>query len=295
MIVAVASGKGGTGKTTVAAALARVWERPCLAVDADVEEPNLDLYLRAREVARDRAAIEVPQVGHSERCDGCGACAEICAFKAVLAFGDFPVVFAEMCHGCGGCIAVCPHGVLVPGARELGAVRRGRAGAAESRPDLWLIEGRLRVGEAMSPPLIRQVLRDAAALAAETGADIVIDAPPGTSCPAMAAVRDADAIVLVAEPTPFGLHDLGLAVRAFADQGAPIGVVVNRADLGDSSVQAFCGDTGLPVLAELPFRREIAAACARGVPLDRLGGETLRAVTALADAVRDLAEQGMRR
>lgn len=287
MILAIASGKGGTGKTTLAAALARVWGGSCLAVDMDVEAPNLDLFLKATDAGRRRATIEVPVVAHPEACNGCGACGRLCAFKGILAFGDFPVAFPELCHGCGGCFAVCRRGVLARGERELGAIRWGVARSASGAGDeIAMLEGRLRVGETMSPPMIRQVRALADEMLGARGGDMVIDAPPGTSCPAMTAVRGADAVLLVAESTPFGRHDLDLAVKAFRPGGAPLGVVINRADFGDRLIRDYARDAGLPILAEIPFRREIAQACAGGVPLDAMGAEMRQRVDDLARAVR---------
>ncbi|NLF32126.1 MAG: 4Fe-4S binding protein, partial [Planctomycetes bacterium] len=219
------------------------------------------------------------------RCTGCGACVALCQYKAIALFGDFPTVFPEMCHGCGGCLAVCPTGALTPGWRVLGDIEEGRAG------DAGFLMGRLRIGEALSPPLIRQVrARLAARLAAAPGpTDALLDSPPGTSCPAVNAVAGADAVVLVTEPTPFGLHDLKLARHAFASLGAPMGVVVNRCDSGDRRVHAYCRATGLPILAEIPFDRALAEAYARGQPATAVSPGYRALFESLADAVRRLA------
>jgi MinD superfamily P-loop ATPase len=257
VIVAIASGKGGTGKTTVAASLVYVWKRPVMAVDLDVEAPNLHLFLRPEIGGGKTARLEVPEVDGS-LCTGCGACADICQFKAVTLLGDFPLVFPEMCHGCGGCMAVCGTGALRPGFRDLGDVTWGTAGNA------MFLMGRLRIGEAMSPPLMRVVRTHLALETARREIDVIIDAPPGTSCPAMSAVADADAIVLVTEPTPFGLHDLRLAREAFSRLNKPMGVVVNRAGSGDEKVGDYCRTTGLPILAEIPYQRRSAEAYSRG-------------------------------
>jgi MinD superfamily P-loop ATPase len=290
MIVAIASGKGGTGKTTIATALARIWDGPRVAVDMDVEAPNLHLFLAPSYDGRKRAVLDVPVVLHPEACSGCGACSRLCAFKAIIALGDYPVVFPEMCHGCGGCLEVCRRGVLGAGKRELGEIFWGRAGAADgASPDLRIAGGQLRIGEAMSVPLIRQVRTKANEMLAEHPGDVIIDAPPGTSCPALSAVREVDVLLLVAEPTPFGLHDLGLAVRALASGRVPTGVVVNRAGLGDDCIRAFCHKHDLPILAEIPFRRDIAEACAQGIPLDHMG-ELRTMMETLARSLRELAE-----
>ncbi len=258
MIVSIASGKGGTGKTTVAASLARVWERPLIAVNLDVEEPNLHLFLRPDIEESTAAWLETPVVDES-KCTLCGACSELCQFKAISVMGTLLLTFPEMCHGCGGCIALCPEKALSPGQRELGEISRGRVNGTQ------FLMGRLRVGEAMSPPFMRQVKSRLRDIVAANGRDAIIDAPPGVSCPAVNAVIDSDVIVLVTEPTPFGLHDFNLAWKAFSPLGKPMGAVVNRAGIGNSEVYRFCEEKGIPLLAEIPFERAIAEAYARGL------------------------------
>ncbi|MDX9860272.1 MAG: ATP-binding protein [Rhodospirillales bacterium] len=284
MIIAIASGKGGTGKTLVTAALATIWPRPVVAIDLDVEAPNLHLFLHPRLSPPEVATIEVP-VADPARCSGCGACAELCQFKAVALFGDFPTVFPDMCHGCGGCIAVCPTGALRPGSRALGEIQDGRAGS------IGFLMGRMRIGEALSPPLIRQVkARLADGLKKTAGrVDALIDSPPGASCPAVNAVSGADAVVLVTEPTPFGLHDLKLARHAFAALGVPLGVVINRAGTGEPRVYDYCRATNLPILAEIPFDRAIAATYARGETAVAVSQRYRDIFEALAEGIRDLA------
>lgn len=285
MIVAVASGKGGTGKTTVSAALAAVWKRPVLAVDMDVEEPNLHLFLKPGAQASEPAYLEVPVVD-GERCTRCGACVELCQFKALSLLGTHLVAFPDLCHGCGGCLRICPEGALSPGRRELGRVEWGATPAG-----LPTLTGRLRIGEAMSPPLMRQLRLRMRARAGGEDLDVLIDAPPGVSCPAMTAVSDADAILLVTEPTPFGLHDFRLAFQAFRPLDKPMGVVINRAGSGDGRVQAFCRDQGLPVLLEVPFRRDIAEHYAKGGVLPDLDAGLKTAFEDLAGRVAALARK----
>lgn len=255
MKVAIASGKGGTGKTTVSASLTTVWKNPLIAVDLDVEEPNLHLFLKPEIHSEEKAYMEVP-VADESKCNYCRACADLCQFKAISVLANVLMVFSEMCHGCGGCIAVCPERALAPGKRELGDLVWGAAGSVD------FLMGRLRVGEAMSPPLMRQVKTRLAAMVQSENADVIIDAPPGVSCPAVNAVMDADVIVLVTEPTPFGLYDLRLAYEAFLPLGKPMGVVINRAGLGEDAVYNFCRSKKLPIWAEIPFSREIAEAYA---------------------------------
>lgn len=257
MIVAVASGKGGTGKTTVAASLVRVWEGLQAAVDLDVEEPNLHLFLRPEMKSSQSAYMDVPVIDE-EKCTLCGACVEICQFKAISKLGDKLLTFPEMCHACGGCKAVCPADAVSWGRRELGTVEAGSAFGAH------FLMGRLRVGEAMSPPLMRSVKERLAETFGENQGDAIIDAPPGVSCPAMQAVMDADVLVLVTEPTPFGLHDFRLAWEAFSPLGKPMGAVVNRAGIGNDDVLKFCREKDLPVLAQIPFSRAVAEGYSQG-------------------------------
>jgi len=255
VIYAIASGKGGTGKTTVTASLAALWGGPVTAVDLDVEEPNLHLFLKPEGLTGEPAWIEVP-VADEEKCTRCRACADICQFKAISVMGDYLLTFPEMCHGCGGCLEVCPEGALMPGKRELGEILKGKAGDAD------FLMGRLRIGEAMSPPLMRQVMARMPESMRKN--DVLIDAPPGVSCPAVSAVMNADCVVLVTEPTPFGLHDFKLAWEAFSPMGKPMGAVINRAGVGDDGVQRFCRDKNIPIWAEIPFDRAVAQAYSRG-------------------------------
>lgn len=283
MIVSIASGKGGTGKTTVSAALASVWKRPVLAVDLDVEEPNLHLFLRPETVVSEPVYLEIPVVDKA-RCQLCGACAELCQFKAISLLGTTLVTFPEMCHGCGGCMRICPNGAIQKGQRELGVLESGL-----SQGQIPSLTGRLRIGEAMSPPLMTKVRQRMMTTARAEGRDILIDAPPGVSCPAMTAVQDADVILLVTEPTPFGLHDFRLAYRAFRPFGKPMAVVINRAGLGDDRVQVFCQENHLPILAEIPFRRDIAEHYAKGGLLPHLDAGLHACFLELAEALAGLA------
>ena len=284
MIVSVASGKGGTGKTTVTASLATVWDESVLAVDLDVEEPNLHLFLRPRIEGSEAAQLKVPVVDES-RCTYCGACSDLCQFKAISVMGRLILTFPEMCHGCGGCIAVCPEKALSPGQRELGEISWGEAGRA------GFLMGRLRIGEAMSPPLMRLVKVKLDEMIAARGGDAIIDAPPGVSCPAVNAVIDSDVIVLVTEPTPFGFYDFQLAWEAFSPLGKPMATVVNRAGLGNDDIYRFCRDKGLPILAEIPFDRAIAEAYARGRIIAEVSSELRETFVSMLGRIREVAKQ----
>jgi len=261
MILAIASGKGGTGKTTVAVNLAATLAADGLAVqylDCDVEEPNGHLFLKPEITAAEPVGIPVPVIDQG-KCTGCGKCAEICRYRAIAMLKQ-PLVFAELCHGCGGCTLACPAGAIREQDRPVGMVESGSARPGTTTPaQVAFVQGRLNVGEPQAPPLIRAVTRKAA-----TTGTVVLDAPPGTACPMVAAVRQADYVLLITEPTPFGLYDLRLAVATLRQLGLPGGVVVNRADLGDRRVHDFCSEEQLAVLLELPDDRRVAEAYSRG-------------------------------
>jgi MinD superfamily P-loop ATPase len=278
MKVAIASGKGGTGKTTVSAALASVWNRSVIAMDLDVEEPNLHLFLKPQITGQEKAYIEVPVAAES-KCTYCRACAELCQFKAISVLGSVLLIFTDMCHGCGGCLAICPEKALSPGQRELGEILWGQVGVTR------FLMGRSRVGEAMSPPLMRQVKKKLQVMLQESPADVIIDAPPGVSCPAVNAVMDADVIVLVTEPTPFGLYDLQLAHEAFLSLGKPMGIVINRAGLGEDKVYDFCRSRNLPIWTEIPYDRQIAVAYSNSQIIAAVSAQHKALFTDLADKI----------
>ena len=252
MIISVASGKGGTGKTTVATNLALAVGAGVQLLDCDVEEPNAHLFIHPTFEKADTIFTPVPEVD-PEKCTCCGKCGEICQFKAIVVIGETVLPFHELCHSCGGCMEVCPEKAITETTRELGVLERGH------RDGLEFVHARLRIGEAMSPPLIRKVRT-------YTNPEklTIIDAPPGTSCPVIAAMKDTHFVLLVTEPTPFGLHDLKLAVEAVKILGIPCGLVINRSDMGDDKVKAYAQEEGLPVLMEIPFDRGIAEAYSKG-------------------------------
>ena len=278
MKVAIASGKGGTGKTTVAAALSKVWDDPVIAVDLDVEEPNLHLFLKPPIHGRRNAFLEVPLVDEI-KCSYCRACAELCQFKAISVLTNVVLTFTEMCHGCGGCMAVCPEQAITADRRELGEIMWGGLGQTD------FLMGCLRVGEAMSPPLMRQVKAHLETMLRQRSADVIIDAPPGVSCPAINAVIDADVIALVTEPTPFGRYDLELACEAFAPLKKPMGVVINRAGLGTDLIEAFCRSNGLPIWSRIPFSEEIARAYSQGRVISTISQEMKSVFVSLKEQI----------
>lgn len=285
MIITVASGKGGTGKTTVTASLVSIWKTKVMAVDLDVEEPNLHLFLCPEIEEQVIANLEIPSL-NSSQCTLCGKCAELCQFKAITMMGKLLLTFGEMCHGCGGCLAICPEEALSPGKRELGEIRRGHAGKAD------FIMGRLRVGEAMTPPLMNMIKKEVLEKVRDQRRDVIIDAPPGVSCPAVASVLDSDVIVLVTDATPFGFHDFSLAWEAFSPFGKPMGVVINRAGLGSDEVYRFCQGKNLPILTEIPFDRAIAEAYSRGQLIADMSPALHDIFISLENNIRDLAATG---
>ena len=278
MIISIASGKGGTGKTTVATNLALSFDSGVQLLDCDVEEPNAHLFIHPTFDKTETVTTSVPEVDE-KKCNLCGKCGEICQFKAIIVIGETVLPFPELCHSCGGCMEVCPEGAITEKGRELGIIQKGYCGGLE------FIHGKLRVGEAMSPPLIRKVR-------SFTHADklTIIDAPPGTSCPVITSMEGADFVVLVTEPTPFGLHDLKLAVGAVKVLDIPFGLIVNRSDIGDNEVAEYAHNEGIPILMEIPFDRRIAEAYSRGDVLVEVMPEWKTAFLVLYDRIREIVE-----
>jgi MinD superfamily P-loop ATPase len=284
MRIAIASGKGGTGKTTVATNLAVVAARfGCRVhlIDCDVEEPNCFLFLNPEIERVEKVEVPVPVV-NKDMCNGCGQCAEFCEFNALACIGDEVIVFPELCHSCGGCWLVCPERAISQGKREIGELEEGTTSCFR------LTQGRLRIGESLVPPLINRVK------AAGDGAHLeIIDSPPGTSCPVIAAVRDADFVVLVTEPTPFGLHDLTLAVETVRRINLQFGVVINRAGVGDDRVNRYCEQEKIPILLEIPNDMRVAKAYSEGVMAVDAVPEMNELFRGLCRGIYALSERGV--
>lgn len=280
MIISVASGKGGTGKTTVATNLAMSLGSKVQFLDCDVEEPNAHLFIHPEWEETKTITTPVPQVDET-KCSLCGKCSEICQFKAIVVIGDTVLPFHELCHSCGGCMEVCPEKAITETGRELGIIERGY------RNGIKFIHGKLRVGEAMSPPLIRKVRS-----LARPDQLTIIDAPPGTSCPVIASMEGADFVLLVTEPTPFGLHDLELALEAVKVLGIPCGLVINRSDIGDTQVKDYATRQSLPILMEIPFDRRIAEAYSRGEVLVEVMPEWKTKFLELLDRIERIHRAG---
>lgn len=254
LTLAVASGKGGTGKSSVSASLA-VSVEGLLAVDADVEEPNLGLLLDAEPMESALVSLRIPAIDGG-RCTRCGECVSACMFGALTMFGGSPPQVNDLCHGCGLCSMVCPAGAISETDKPIGEIRHCRTTRGE------IYEGRLHVGMPNPVPVIEQLVRTVQDLNVHK----VIDCAPGNACPMVAGVRHADAVLLVTEPTPFGAADLDLALQAVVNLGKPVGVLVNRADLAAADIEGLASRYGAPVLAKLPFSRNIAEAYAEGTP-----------------------------
>jgi len=261
MIITIASGKGGTGKTTVAVGLAQALadavppETPLVLLDCDVEEPNVHLFLRPEINHREEVGVLIPEVDF-DKCTYCGRCAEVCAYHAIAVVGQRVLVFPELCHGCGSCTLNCPEGAIHEVLNPTGVVEEGRAGT------IRFGHGIMNVGEAMAVPIIRELKKR---LAQAVDGIAILDASPGTACPVVESLRDADFGLMVTEPTPFGLHDLRLAVEVARDElGIPVGVVINRDGVGDSGVDEYCQAQGIPILMRIPLDRRVAEAYSEG-------------------------------
>lgn len=247
----MASGKGGTGKTTVAVNLALSMDNVQL-LDCDVEEPDSHIFIKPVFKRRDPVYVPIPVVDQ-KKCDGCGRCKEVCAYNAIAVTNKKVLIFPGLCHGCGSCTYFCPLDALKEKKEEIGVVEIGRKNRIE------FIHGKLYIGKMTAPPVIRAVKKHI-----RSQRTTIIDVPPGTSCPVIAAIKDTDFVILVTEPTPFGLNDLLLAVDVTRKLGIPFGVVINRSGLGNKDTEKYCQKEDIPILMKIPFSREIAEIYSRG-------------------------------
>lgn len=250
MQISIVSGKGGTGKTTLATGLF-LSRRGSTLLDCDVEEPNAGIFLDISWNSVEACHSQYPII-NEDLCTHCGACASFCSFNAILSSRRTTIPLAERCHDCGGCALICPQKAISYGERAIGKIGRGRANGGN------FAYGSLNVGELSGVGIIRK-LRDSS----REGL-VWIDGPPGTACSAVAAVYDTDFAVLVGEPTPFGVNDMAMAVEMLRNLYVPFGVVVNKAGIGDREIYDFCQKENIPILGEIPFDRSMAVEQATG-------------------------------
>jgi len=286
MVIACASGKGGTGKTLLAVSLALACSSSerIVFVDADVEAPNAHIFLKP-DIEEERVVEAFSPRIDEGKCDGCGECADFCYFSALTLVKGKVLFFSELCHSCGGCELVCPRGAVEEGAVEKGKIRKGVA-----RGGIVFWEGRLKIGEPRAPAVITELKKAAKKEFPDTLT--IVDCPPGASCALVEAVRDADFCILVTEPTPFGLSDLKAAFQAIQELGIPCGVVINKAGIGGGGILGFCEEKGIPILGEIPYRRSIAEKYARGLTLVDGEDNLKREVLAIYQALRRVASKG---
>jgi MinD superfamily P-loop ATPase len=253
MIISIASGKGGTGKTTIATNLALSLEEAQL-IDCDVEEPNANIFLKATIKKSEDVTVEIPNVD-TTLCDYCGKCSDFCSYNALATVGSKVLVFPELCHSCGGCALVCPKGAIKWKTRTIGKIEHGSVNGFD------FYHGLLNVGESMAIPVLKSLKKKI-----DSTKNVILDAPPGTSCPMIETVNGSDYCMLVTEPTPFGLHDLKLAVNVVKHLNIPFGVIINCDGIGDNTVEHFCQKEKIPILMKIPHDKNIAELYSKGIP-----------------------------
>ena len=277
MRIAVASGKGGTGKTLVAINLA-LSINANQVLDCDVEEPNDYIFLEPKVTTSEPVEVLIPEIDE-EKCTYCRKCAELCQFNALFVAGETAMVFPELCHSCGGCKLVCPEGAIMEVPRSIGEIYVGDVDGIE------LVYAKLNIGEALAVPIISAVKEKA-----QKDNLVILDSPPGSACPVVESVMGADFCVMVTEPTPFGLHDLEVAAEVVKQLGIPLGVVVNFAGIGDRGVYEYCEKMKLPILMEIPYDRKIAELYSRGIPFVKEMPEWKENFRELYEKIKELAQ-----
>ncbi len=281
MIISVASGKGGTGKTLIATSLAlALKERGNVTLlDCDVEEPNDHIYMKPESSTSDPVSIPVPVVDES-KCTGCGVCGDVCVFNAIAVVNKKVLIFNELCHGCGACSYLCPTGAISEVPHQLGVLEEGKV------EGMRFFDGVLTIGQPMAPPIIREVR------SRSDGSGItIVDASPGTSCPVVEAIRESDFCLLVTEPTPLGLNDLRLAVETVRALGIAHGAIINRVGVGDEHTEEFCKSAGIPILMTIPLDERIARTYSRGTPLIEALPEYRPQFLEMYDRIREMVNE----
>jgi MinD superfamily P-loop ATPase len=278
MIVSVASGKGGTGKTSVAVNMALSIGNIQI-LDCDVEEPNAHIFLKPQISHTQPVTVSVPFV-NEKQCDRCGKCADFCQYNALFVGSKEVLVFPDLCHSCGGCALVCPAEAISEVKHKIGTLKLGSISNGE------LVYGELEVQRPMAVPIIRAVKKRV-----KKDKDVIFDSPPGTSCPVIQTVKGSDFCVLVTEPTPFGLHDLKIIVQVLESMKIPSGVVINRAGVGDKKVYEFCREKNIPILLEIPYDKRIAELYSQGIPFSQEMPEWKAKFQTLFKTVRKLAKK----
>ena len=281
MIISVASGKGGTGKTLVATSLAlSLKDRDKVQLlDCDVEEPNAHVLLKPVITSSESVYILVPKVDE-DKCTYCGKCAQVCVYHAIVVLGEHVLTFPQLCHGCGACSYLCPENAITEEGREGGVVEWGHSDGIE------FAHGKLNVGEAMAPPVIRKVKEQA-----HNNGVVIVDAPPGTSCPVVESIKGSDFCILVTEPTPFGLNDLMLAVETVRELNIPFGVIINRVGVGYGDVEKYCLEENIPIMLTIPLDTEIARLYSKGIALVEGMPQWKSSFIEVLDGIREILDE----
>ena len=281
MIISVASGKGGTGKTLVATSLAlSLKDRDKVQLlDCDVEEPNAHVFLKPVITSSESVYIQVPKVDE-DKCTYCGKCAQVCVYHAIVVLGEHVLTFPQLCHGCGACSYLCPENAITEEGREGGVVEWGHSDGIE------FAHGKLNVGEAMAPPVIRKVKEQA-----HNNGVVIVDAPPGTSCPVVESIKGSDFCILVTEPTPFGLNDLMLAVETVRELNIPFGVIINRVGVGYGDVEKYCLEENIPIMLTIPLDTGIARLYSKGIALVEGIPQWKSSFIEVLDGIREILDE----